>query len=205
MIPNIYHLFYYKKSEDIDILSFFSIKSIIEINSPEIIYFYYDYLPEGNLWDQIKINLSLKKIIIPKKFLKNEIEYFNLYKFPLIYKELISYGGIYIDLDSICINPIKKLLNNNLFLKSTNNEIIMSEKNNIILAKYYDYYLNNIIFEETNKNILDLKYNNLIINNIFKEIYDYSFGDYFHLTKNCYLIKYNNSSDINIFSFDKIA
>jgi len=195
MIPNIYHLFYYKKYEDIDIISFFGIKSIIEINNPEIIYFYYDYLPNGNLWNRINSKLTLKKIIIPKKFINNEEEYFKLYKYPLIYKELKNYGGIYIDINCICINPIKELFNNS-FLKSKNNEIIMSEKNNDIIIKYYDFYLNNILFDESNVKLLDLKYNTN--NNVFTEIFDYSFGEYFHLIKNCYFISLSCNNNFNI-------
>ena len=68
MIPNIYHFIYEnnKYLEDIDIFSYFSIKSILEINNPEIIYFNYINLPKGYLWNKIKNNLILQKIIIPK-------------------------------------------------------------------------------------------------------------------------------------------
>jgi len=203
MIPNIYHILFNKKNNDIDIISFFSIKSIIEINNPDTIYFYYDYLPEGNLWEKIKFKLTVKKIIIPKKFINNEEEYFNLYKYAIIFKELRDYGGIYIDINSICINPIKNLFKNS-FIKSKNNEIILSEKNNINVIKYYDYYLNNISFDESNIKILDLKYDTSI--NFFKEIFDYSFGEYFHLIKNCYIISLSHNQNISLYNiFNKIT
>ena len=60
IIPNIYHFIYEnnKYLENIDIFSYFSIKSTLEINNPKLIYFYYINLPTGYLWNKIKPNLE---------------------------------------------------------------------------------------------------------------------------------------------------
>lgn len=126
-IPNNFHLLYELLNEELDIHIYFSIKSIININNPSKIYFYYYKLPYGFLWDKIKNNLILQKINIPDIYLKDIKLFFSKNKYIIIFKNLIEYGGIYLDINSICINPIKDLLKYN-FVKSKNYEIICSEK-----------------------------------------------------------------------------
>jgi hypothetical protein len=195
MIPNIYHFFYKKNSEDLDIISYFAIKSIIEINKPEFIYFNYDYLPNGFLWNKIEKDLTLKKINIPKKYINNEKDYFNIYKYSLIYKELKNYGGIFLDLGFLCLKSFKELLDNS-YLKSVNNELIMAEKDNDIVNKLYNFYVNKKSYKNNKINILDPIYYGS--KDIFNEINDYSFGQYFHLIKNCYFISFNNHFNKNM-------
>ena len=223
MIPNIYHFIYEnnKYLEDIDIFSYFSIKSILEINNPEIIYFNYINLPKGYLWNKIKNNLILQKIIIPKIYNNSLFIFFQKYRKQLIYYYLKKSGGIYIDIYSITLNNFSPLLKYN-FVKSINDEIICSEKNGITCSKYLDYYIklnnlsdeqkynrsNNYIIINDNDNdndntyennyiIEDLKYNNDLkyINKVlYEEIFNYDFSEYFHLTKNCYFLCFRNNN-----------
>jgi GR25 family glycosyltransferase involved in LPS biosynthesis len=214
IIPNIFHIFNYldyTNKNDIEVYKFFSIKSIIEINKPTILYYYYYSLPNGFLWEKIKNLLTPKKIEITDN------------KELLIYNALLDHGGIYININSLCIKPFKPLLKFN-FIKSRNNEIICSEKNSYIVQKFFEYYnlnkLNDIKYEIININgqhinnklLENLNYDNSLDNTnniIFKEIYDYAFSEYFHLIKNCYIIDlYNIDSlkDINLYDiFNKIT
>jgi hypothetical protein len=208
IIPNIYHFLYeiYNRNNDIETYIYLSIKSVIEICDPDKIYFHYSFLPSGKLWDKIKDYLTLIKIIIPKNNNKHIIKNF---KNICIYNILLEYGGIYIDSKSLLINPIKNLLKYN-FVKTKNNEIVCSVKNSHMANNYYKYYYDNIIFEEIYGLInIDSTYiNNLLIEDplyntdeeyintiLFKNIYDYSFGDYFHLIKKCAYIYLNISDD----------
>ena len=221
-IPNNFHLLYESLNEELEIHIYFSIKSIININNPSKIYFYYCKLPSGLLWDKIKNNLILQKLNIPKIYLKDIKLFFEKNKYIIIYKNLIEYGGIYLDINSICINPIKDLLKYN-FVKSKNNEIICSEKKSYMACKYYQFFTYNVKFnEEYNsltinnnqiKNYLidNLNDENLIIYNlIFQEIYDYSFSDYFNLIKKSYFLslskclEYLNKLNLNNI-FNKIT
>lgn len=142
IIPNIYHFIYEnnKYLEDIDIFSYFSIKSTLEINNPKSIYFYYINLPTGYLWNKIKPNLILEKINIPKIYYNNLLLFFKKYKKQLIYYYLKKIGGIYIDIHTITLNNFSELLKYN-FVKSINDEIICSEKNGYLCSKYLDYYI----------------------------------------------------------------
>ena len=88
----------------------------------------------------------------------------------LIYKSLLDLGGIYIDLNSICINPISEIKDD--FIKSKNNEIICSEKNSPIANKYFEHYVNNEHY--------------FIDNSLYNLNYDYIIHHlilYFHLCK----------------------
>jgi hypothetical protein len=212
LIPKYFHFFYSNNNinNDIEDYIFISIKSFIEINNPDRVYFHYFNLPNGNLMNKIKNNLILKKILIPKKYENNSIFYFEKYKKILIYKNLIEYGGIYLDNNSISINPFTNLFKYNFF-KSKNDEIIGCEKDSYMANKYFSYYYDNTEFKENfgkmaiNDNIInnyllsDLKYNtdNDYLNNIItKEINDYSFGNYFHLINNCYFINFYNNENL---------
>ena len=219
LIPNYLHFFYHKNpNNDIKDYMFISIKSYIEINNPIKVYFHYFNLPYGNLWDKIKNKLILKKILLPKQYENNSDTYFEKYKKILIYKNLIDYGGVYLDNNSISINPITQLLKYNFF-KSKYDEIIGSEKNSYMGNKFFSYYLNNNEFKENfgkmaiNDNIInnflisELRYdnNNDYLNDILcREIYDYSFSNYFHLINNCYFLNFYDNINLKKISIDNI-
>ena len=228
-IPNIFHLIYESKNIDFEPYIYFCIKSIIEINKPEIIYFYYNNLPKGKLWNKIENKLNLKKIDIPNNYLNNIDDFYIKYKKIIIYKNLIEYGGIYLDINSICINPLNNLLKYD-FIKSMNDEIICSAKKSQFAYKYFQFYSVNLsenLCVDKKDNLKNSKNSRIIdkhdfynidyddseknINYIlFDEIYDYSFSTYFHLIKKCYFITFsnnkNNLSKINLYDiFNKIT
>ena len=220
LIPNIYHFIYNPEksnNSDIEIYKYFCIKSIIELNNPEIIYFHYTHLPDGKLWNNIKESLILKNLGLLNL---NNINTKNV----ILFKFLMDYGGIYIDFNTLCLKPLKELLKYNFF-NSLNNYIIGSEKNSYMAFKYFEYYLKNTKFNENYgiKNINGKIINNYFINNlnyddsldnltniVSKEIIDYTFGSYFHLIKNCYFINLSKVNNIllnsNLFTiFNKIT
>jgi len=193
MVPNIYHLFYTDINNNFNICNYFCIKSIIEINKSEKIYFNYIILPTCTLWDKIKDKLILKRIFMPYEDKKKDLE---VVRNILIYKSLLDLGGIYIDLNSICINPISEIKDD--FIKSKNNEIICSEKNSPIANKYFEHYVNNEHYFIDNS-LYNLNYDSSYENIMFNEIHDYSFGPYFHLVENC---KFIHLPENNLFTDD---
>ena len=128
-------------NNDISVYKFISIKSAIEVNNPDKIYFHYCKLPNGNLWDKIKDKMILKKILMPKIYENKINKFIEIYKKVIIYKFLHEYGGVYLDINSICINPLYNLLKYN-FARSINDEIIYAEEKSSIANKYFEFYLN---------------------------------------------------------------
>ena len=235
IIQNIFHyineILYNNEYNDIEAYKYFSILSSYNINKPKKILFHYCNLPNGPLWNKLNNilgdKLILIKINIPHTFKNNIKNFFFKFKIILIYQILKKYGGIYLELNTISIRPITNFLKYNFF-KSKNNEIIGSEIDSYMTNKIIDYYYKNkdlTLFDEKFgiKNINDKFINNHLIENlnfntgeeysfdiIFKEIYDYSFSEYFHLLKNCYFyylnLKEDKLNNINVYYiFNKIS
>ena len=230
IIPNIFH--FINETSYLEDYKYFSILSAFEINRAEKIFLHYYYLPSGKLFNKLKEKISdkliLVKINIPIIFKNNFNMFFLKFRLLFIYQILKKYGGIYLNINTISINPLTELLKYNFF-KSENNEIIGSEINSYMVNKYIDYYYlpntNDKLFDEPfgirniNNNFInnyiidDLKYNddeNFIYKIIFNEIHDYSFGEYFHLIKNCYFLHLNCKEELlnNInteYIFNKIS
>ena len=195
---NIYHII--NEDTNITINIILLIQSIINIDSSNKIYYYYYTLPENNnLYDYIKKynNINFIKIDIPERLFKK-------YKDTYIHKILYENGGIYLNNYVLLLNNIKDINNLNYeYIKSTNNEIIACKKNSQIAFKLYTENNENNLHNE-NIYIIENNYNSNIdfINEIYdKEIYDYSFGTYFHLIYNCSFFIGNR----NIYNIDNLS
>jgi mannosyltransferase OCH1-like enzyme len=152
MIPNIVHFNYglMEQKEDFLFVYYIAVLSCKLINNPEKIYFHYHYEPKGYWWyktkelvDPIKIDVPLS---IGSKPLKKVAHKSDIARMLILKK----YGGIYLDIDTICIRSYKDLLHNKFFIA---NEITESGKNmglcNAIMGtepegdfitEWWDYY-----------------------------------------------------------------
>jgi hypothetical protein len=128
MIPNIVHFNYglIPQNDNFLFVYYIAVLSCKLINNPDKIYFYYHYEPTGYWWDKTKELVDIIKIDIPnfigKKPLKKVAHKSDIARMEALKK----YGGIYLDIDTICIKSYKHLLNNCFFI---GNEITESGKN----------------------------------------------------------------------------
>ena len=128
MIPNIVHFNYGLMSQDEDFLFVYyvAVLSCKLINTPDKIYFHYHYEPKGYWWDKTKEIVDIIKIDVPlfigKKPIKKVAHKSDIARMQALKK----YGGIYLDIDTICIRSYKDLLHNKFFI---GNEITESGKN----------------------------------------------------------------------------
>jgi hypothetical protein len=111
-IQNKVHYIYGLKEQNTEFsfLQYISIFSNIIINQPTQIFMHYIYEPNGYWWNRIKHYLHMQKINqtwFPSqlKHYAHKSDYLRLY---LLY----HYGGIYYDLDTLCIKSHHHLLNN---------------------------------------------------------------------------------------------
>ena len=206
MIPNIYHFFNIEENYEFTYFDYFSIKSLIEINKPDIIYYHYYYLPIGDYWNKIKDNIELKKINIPDKYY-DKGEYLNKNIKLIIYHNLYNYGGIRCNLNMLFTKNINELLINYEYIYDESyNKIIMCSKKSKIIKKYMEKHIIKSNEEILISNYTD-KYLCLFSNNyynlenndnddfFFKNIIDYSFSKYFHIINNCYFLFYQNQQN----------
>lgn len=120
MIPNICHFVFGLKEHTSEFLFcyYLSVYSAYLVNKPDKIFFYYHYEPSGPWWDKLKTIpcVKLRHINIPthigNKPLKHVAHKADWVRMNMLFKK----GGIYLDIDTICIKPWKRLLNNDVVL-----------------------------------------------------------------------------------------
>lgn len=155
-IPNIVHYIYGldEQKDEFLFINYISLLSNVLINKPEIIYFHYQYEPYGYWWNKIKRYLRLNKINTKNFQVGNKelVHYAHKSDYLRLYY-LLKYGGIYYDIDTLCLKNHSELLNNELVLgiqENYKNEydlicnaIIYSQKNNFFIKLWLDNFIDN--------------------------------------------------------------
>jgi mannosyltransferase OCH1-like enzyme len=123
-IPNIIHFIYGLKEQisEFELYRYISIKSAYDVNKPDKIYFYYYYEPYGYWWDKIKVYLTLVKIEPPTEIYGNKLYHYAHQSDIIRLQKLIEYGGIYLDIDTICLRPFTDLLHYDFVMGEQNNQ-----------------------------------------------------------------------------------
>lgn len=154
MIPNKFH-FIYGFAPDFGgkpfgLVHYLAMKSAIVENNPDEVFFYYMYEPETEWFKKIKPYLSLVKINAPETVFGNPLCHVahqaDLVRLLVLYE----FGGIYMDLDTICNKPFAPLLNGNPTVMGLEllangeyglcNAVILAEKNAPFIEKWLDTY-----------------------------------------------------------------
>lgn len=120
MIPNIFHFVFGMAADfggrPFSLSHYLAIKSAVEVNKPTAVYFHYEFEPSGPLWEKIKPLLTLNKIKAPGSFLGRPL-YHVAHKADVVrLQALKETGGIYLDLDTICVKPLHGLFNNSFII-----------------------------------------------------------------------------------------
>lgn len=152
MIPNIVHFNYgfAEQNEDFLFVYYIAVLSCYVINRPDKIYFHYHYEPKGKWWEKTKELVEMVKWEIPTHIGQKVIKKVAHRSDILRLKILFIYGGIYLDIDTICVKPWNDLLNNKFVIGNEItdsgrnmglcNAIMMSEKNNEFVKIWLYYY-----------------------------------------------------------------
>lgn len=97
---------------------FIAVYSAYLINKPDKIYFYRHYEPYGTWYDKLKLipNLELVTIDIPTHIGRKEIKQ-TAHKSDWVRMNILyNKGGVYLDIDTICVKPWKHLLGKDVVL-----------------------------------------------------------------------------------------
>lgn len=148
MIPNNIYFVYGLKIQKSEMLfvHYLAVLSSKLINNPDNIYFYYHYEPFGKWWDNIKNIVTTIKIDIPLKWGDEPIHHYAHAADFIRMDILFKYGGVYMDIDTISINPYNKYLSHKFVIgKQTrpvglSNAIMMSEPKTEFLKLWLDNY-----------------------------------------------------------------
>lgn len=149
MIPNVIHFIFGLKEDfgekPFSFIHYLAIKSAYDRNKPDAIKFYYKYEPSGEWWEKSKGYLTLVNIEPPKEIFGNPLLHFAHQADVLRLEILIKEGGIYLDMDVLCLNsfaPLRKYkcamgLEENVGLC---NAVILAEPNSEFLKICYAEY-----------------------------------------------------------------
>ena len=153
MIPNIIHfIFGLEKNfgnKPFGLTHYLAVKSAHAVNNPDKIQFFYRYEPTGEWWEKAKSFVEPIQISVPREIFGNKLYHFAHKADVLRLLVLGNYGGIYLDIDTICIKPFTDLLNYSLVLGEQNmngnkyglcNAVILSEKDSDFLKLWYSSY-----------------------------------------------------------------
>ncbi|MFN8250456.1 MAG: glycosyltransferase [Ferruginibacter sp.] len=120
MIPNIFH-FVFGMAPDFGgkpfgLSHYLAIKSAADVNKPDIIYFHYEFEPGGEWWEKAKPLLTLKQVKAPGHIHGNPLCHVAHKADVIRLQALKEYGGVYLDLDTICVKPLLPLFNNSFVI-----------------------------------------------------------------------------------------
>lgn len=88
---------------------YLAIKSAVIVNKPDHIYFWYQYEPSGEWWEQTKPYLTLRTIKAPT-FIHGRPLVHPAHKADVVRLQVLQqYGGVYCDCDVWCLRPFAEL------------------------------------------------------------------------------------------------
>ena len=137
---------------EFSLVHYIAIKSAKKVNECSV-FLYYQYEPKNNVWwEKSKEYCNHIKCDAPNEIFGNVLEHVAYKADVFRLKMLNEFGGIYLDIDTICIKPVDDLLNNTFVMgKEVVNEetlglcnaVMMSEKNseftNLWIEEYRNY------------------------------------------------------------------
>jgi hypothetical protein len=146
-IPNIVHFIYGLKGPDEPLYYFhyLAVLSALLVNKPDAIYFHYQHRPSGPWWDEVE------RIVIPVQRAAREIvEGKRLAHYAhradiMRLEVLIEQGGVYLDIDTLCLKPWHTLLDNPFVIgeesdRSLCNAVLMSEPGSEFARQWLKLY-----------------------------------------------------------------
>jgi len=120
MIPNIIHFIFGLKSDfggkPFSFIHLLAVLTAAKVNRPSKIFLHYAYEPTGEWWERAKPYLTLNQVTPPSEIFGRPLEHFAHRADVLRLEVLMQHGGIYLDMDVVCINSFAPLLPNDFVM-----------------------------------------------------------------------------------------
>ena len=120
MIPNIFHFVFGMAADfggrPFSLSHYLAIKSAVDVNKPEKVFFHYEFEPTGEWWEKAKPLLTLHPIKAPDSFMGQPLCHVAHKADVVRLQALKETGGIYLDLDTICVKPLHALFNHSFIV-----------------------------------------------------------------------------------------
>jgi len=146
MIPNVFHFCYALLPDaKFGFLEYLAIKSACEVNRPERIYLHYQHECSGPWWEKARELVTLRKTEAPTEVFGRPIAHFAHRTDVLRLQLLQEEGGIYLDIDTLCLRPFTDLLVHPCVLgweggRGLCNAVILSEPRGRFVGAWLESY-----------------------------------------------------------------
>ena len=146
MIPNIFHfVFGLLPDPHFGFLEYLAIRSAHEINRPERIFLHYQHECTGPWWEKTKELVTLNRVEAPAEVFGRKINHFAHRGDVLRLRLLQEHGGIYMDIDTLCVRPFTPLLGQRCVLgrqgnRGLCNAVIVSEPQGEFVRAWLESY-----------------------------------------------------------------
>ncbi len=148
-VPNVIH-FIFGLREDFggtpfSFIHYLAIRSALETNKPDKIFLYYEFEPFGLWWEKSKDMVELVQVKAPESIFDNPLNHPSHRADVLRLNILQEHGGIYLDMDVICLKPFEELRSYNFVLGQEKdvglcNAVILSEPGAEFLKIWLEQY-----------------------------------------------------------------
>jgi predicted O-linked N-acetylglucosamine transferase (SPINDLY family) len=151
MIPNIAHFVWFdQQKEDFPFVYYVAVLSCRVVNNPDKIYLYYHHEPKGNWWKKTKEICETVFVEVPTHIGSKELKKIEHKADVLRIMKLKEIGGVYLDMDTICVKPYAHLLHNKFVIGNEVTEsgknmglcnaIMMTEPNGAFIVDWFNQY-----------------------------------------------------------------
>jgi len=135
-IPNQFHFVFGMRPDfggrPFSLVHYLAVQSAIEVNRPDRVRFWYVHEPSGEWWERTKPLVELCRISEVVDYDGIPLDHYAHRADVVRLRILIEHGGIYLDLDTICVRPFTDLLRYPAVVGYESNAILC---NAVILAE----------------------------------------------------------------------
>ncbi|MDQ8706965.1 glycosyltransferase [Streptomyces sp. LHD-70] len=114
MIPNVIHLTFGFSPDfggkEFSLVHYVCLRSMVAVNEPDRVYLYYAYEPSGPWWDRALELVTPVRVEPPTSIGGVPISHPAHQSDVVRLEKLLEHGGIYLDMDILCVRPFDDLL-----------------------------------------------------------------------------------------------
>lgn len=143
-IPAIFH-FIYVGGRPFSFIHYLAVLTAYKVNRPDCIYLHHTVEPSGPWWEKAKPMLTLHQVPPVTEVYGNPVKYPAHMADVIRMQMLQQFGGVYLDLDIICINPLQPLMNREFVMgmepgTGLCNAVILSQAGAGFLSRWQGHY-----------------------------------------------------------------
>ena len=151
MIPNIAHFVWFdQQKEEFPFVNYVAVLSCRVVNNPDKIYMYYHHEPRGHWWKKTKALCEPVFVDVPTHIGSKELKKVQHKADVVRITKLKEMGGVYLDMDTICVKPYAHLLHHKFVIGNEITEsgknmglcnaIMMTEPNGAFIVDWFNQY-----------------------------------------------------------------